>query len=219
MKTEQILNRIERRFRKYYIPGLMGYVIFGMVIVFIMDAIVCPMMGKEPLSPYISFNRELIMHGQIWRLVSFVFEPVTYSPFFFIFAMYFYWMIGDVLENNWGSFRFNLYFFTSLLGAIIAGFITGTADNYYMMLTMFLAFAVIAPDMPILLFFFIPVKIKYLAYVDAALILISFILSGFSGKIAILLSVINFLLFFGEAFMVRAKMRINHWKYRMKNKR
>ena len=63
------------------------------------------------------------------------------------------------------------------------------------------------------------VKIKYIAYVDAAVLLISFILSGFAGKIAILLSVINFLLFFGEAFFVRAKMRINHWKYRMKNKR
>ena len=219
MKTEIILNKIERKFRKYYIPGLMNYVILGMVIVFIMDAIVCPMTNKEYLSPLISFNRNMIMHGQIWRIVSFVFEPITYSPFFFIFTMYFYWMIGNVLENNWGSFRFNLYFFTSLLGSIIAGFITGSVDNYYMMLTMFLAFAVIAPDMPILLFFFIPVKIKYIAYVDAAVLLITFILSGFSGKIAILLSVINFLLFFGEAFMVRAKMRINHWKFRMKNKR
>jgi hypothetical protein len=219
MKTEQILNKIERRFRKYYIPGLMGYVIFGMVIVFIMDAIICPMTGRQPLYPFIQFSRSAIMHGQVWRLISFVFEPITYSPLFFIFTMYFYWMIGSVLENNWGSFRFNLYFFTSLLGAIIAGFITGTVDNYYMMLTMFLAFAVIAPDLPILLFFFIPVKIKYIAYVDAAVLLISFILAGFSGKIAILLSVINFLLFFGEAFMARAKMRINHWKFKMKNRR
>ena len=219
MKTEQILNKIERRFRKYYIPGLMGYVIFGMVIVFIMDSIICPMMNKQYLSPLISFDRELIMHGQIWRLVSFVFEPITYQPFFLIFTLYFYWMIGNVLENNWGAFRFNLYFFTSMLGAIIAGFITGSTSNFYMILTMFLAFALIAPDMPIMLFFFIPVKIKYLAYIDAAILILTFMMSGFSGKIAILLSIINFILFFGEALMIKARMRINHWKYRMKNKR
>lgn len=219
MKTEIFLNKIERKFRRYEISGIMNYIIIGMVIVFLMDAIICPMTGRQPLSPYITFDRNAIMHGQVWRLISFVFEPMSYSPFFLIFTLYFYWMIGNVLENNWGTFRFNLYVYISVLGAIIAGLITGYGTNHYLILTMFLAFAFIVPDMQILLFFFIPIKVKYIAYVDAAILILTFILSGVPGKIALLISLMNLFIFFGEAFYIKAKMRINHWKYKIKNRR
>ena len=84
---------------------------------------------------------------------------------------------------------------------------------------MFLAFAVIAPDFQIMLFFIIPVKIKYIAYLDAAFLLVSLILSDFVGKIAILISLINLMIFFGENFISLLKMKIHHWKYKIKNKR
>jgi len=219
MHTQKWLNKLERKFGRCAVPGMMNIIITGMVIVWIMDSFICPLTGKMPLTPLITFSRDAIVHGQIWRVLSFVFEPMTRSPFFMIFALYFYWMIGQVLESQWGTFRFNLYLCCAIAGAVIAGFITGSSENSYMILTMFLAFAVIAPDFRILLFFIIPVKIKYIAILDAVFLTLSFILSGFAGKIAILFSLINFFIFFGEDFTQMLKLKIRHWKYKMNNRR
>ena len=70
-----------------------------------------------------------------------------------------------------------------------------------------------------MLFFIIPVKIKYIAYLDAAFLLVSLIFSDFVGKIAILISLINLMIFFGEDFINLLKMRIHHWKYKIKNRK
>lgn len=219
MHTEKWLNRLERKFGRYSVSGLMNIIITGMVIVWVMDNIICPASGKMPLSPLISFSRAGIMHGQVWRIISFVFEPIGSQPFFLIFTLYFYWMIGQVLEHQWGTFRFNLYLYCSVIGAVISGFLTGYTSNYYMILTMFLAFALIAPDFQILLFFFIPIKIKYLAWFDAVILILSFLASGLAGKISILISLINFFIFFGEDFTNIAKLKIHHWKYKMNNRK
>ena len=101
---------------------------------------------------------------------------------------------------------------------------TGTGISYpvsleHLNMSMFLAFAIIAPNYQILLFFFIPIKIRYLAYLDAVLITYRFIFSDWSGKTAIILSLINFFIFFGEGFVQFMKMRIHPWKYKIKNKR
>ena len=176
MRTNLILSRLERRFGKFSVPGLMNILITGMVIVYLWDCIISPMSGKMQLMPLIAFSKSAILHGQVWRIITFVFEPISYSPFFLIFTLYFYWMIGQILERHWGTFRFNLFLYCAIIGAIIAGFISGTTDNGYMIMTMFLAFALIAPDFQVLLFFIIPLKIKYLAIIDAVLILLSFVL-------------------------------------------
>lgn len=219
MNTPKWLNRLERKFGRHSISGLMNIVLTGMVIVFIMDEIVCPASGKMPLTPLIQFSRDAILHGQIWRLVTFIFDPADFSPFFLIFTLYFYWLMGQVMENQWGTFRFNIFFFSGMLGAIISGLITGYTDNQLLLQSMFLAFAAIAPNFQILLFFFIPIKIKYIAMFETVLLILSFILSGLSGKITIIMCLINLFIFFGKDFTDIVKMRIHHWKYKIKNKR
>lgn len=219
MNTEKWLNNLERKFGRHSISGLMNIVLTGMVIVFIMDNIVLPASGKMPLTPMIIFSRDKILQGQIWRLLTFIFEPADFSPLFLIFTLYFYWLMGQVMENQWGTFRFNIFFFSGMLGSIISGLITGYTNNQLLLQSMFLAFAIIAPNMQILLFFFIPVKIKYIAMFEAALLIISFIMSGLPGKITIIMSLINLFIFFGNDFIQISKMKIHHWKYKINNRR
>ncbi len=88
--------------------------------------------------------------------------------FFIAFSLYFYYLIGTALEREWGSFWFDVYYFCGAIGTVIAGFITGSATNYYLNMSLFFAFAALYPNFQVLLFFFIPIKIKWLAYVDAA---------------------------------------------------
>lgn len=215
MNTEKWLSKLERKFGRHSISGLMNIVLTGMVIVYIMDNIISPASGKMPLGPALEFSRYGILHGQIWRLITFIFEPADFSAFFLIFTIYFYWLMGQVMESKWGTFRFNIFFFSGMLGAIISGFITGYTSNQLLLQSMFLAFAVIAPDFQILLFFFIPIKIKYIAILETILLIVSFFLSGFSGKITIIMSLINLFIFFGDDFIQLIKMKIHHWKYKL----
>ena len=111
--------------------------------------------------------------------------------------LYFYYFLGSTLENVWGTFRFNLYYLVGLIGAVIAAFFTGYGTSTYLNLSLFLAFAFLFPDHEILLFFFFPIKMKYLAYVDWILFAVQLIFGDWSTKAAIIASLINFFLFFG----------------------
>ena len=80
---------------------------------------------------------------------------------------------------------------------VIAAFFTGYGTSTYLNLSLFLAFAFLFPDHEILLFFFFPIKMKYLAYVDWILFAVQLIFGDWSTKAAIIASLINFFLFFG----------------------
>ena len=122
---------------------------------------------------YLSLNVSEILHGQIWRIVTFLIQPPSDNAIFLLIALYFYYMIGNALEQTWGSFRFNLYFFTGVLFHVIAAFLiylfTGQVyllGTTYLNLSLFFAFAAVYPDMEFLLFYLIPVKAKWLAWFD-----------------------------------------------------
>ena len=80
-----------------------------------------------------------------------------------------------------GDFRYNVYILggilSTIIGAFLLYFIQGPMNSlygmaaistYYINLSIFLAFAASYPDMQLLLYFVIPVKIKWLAYLDVA---------------------------------------------------
>jgi membrane associated rhomboid family serine protease len=171
---------------------------------------------RLPISNLLYFSRELILRGQVWRLVTFIFLPPRNDMILWVLlALYFYYFIGSSLENVWGRTRFTMYYLFGVLGAILAGFVTGYGENMYLNLSMFLAFAALFPNHEIMLFFVIPVKVKYLAYLDAALLLLAFITGGWAQKAAILASLLNLLLFFGDNFINWVK----DWKRYGKNRR
>ncbi len=204
------LYRMEYKYGRHAIVNLMQTVVIGMALVFVAD-LLNPTVN---LASYLTLDRNAILHGQVWRLVTFLFLPPDSSLLFIFLSLYFYYWIGGSLESTWGSFKFNIYYLCGVLGAIAACLITGYADNYFLNMSLFFAFAALYPDTQLLLFFVIPVKIKWLAWLDAALFAFSFITGGWPTKVALLMSLVNFLLFFGPDFFKKLFSDMKYWKTR-----
>lgn len=195
---DKFLNKMERKYGRYAIHGLMKYICVLYIIgLFIFVA------APQVYYYYLSLNPERILHGEIWRLVTFLLQSPNTNVIFFIFTLYLYYMLGQTLENVWGAFKFNVYYLSgvifTIIGSFIAYFITGTVyimDTYYINMSLFLAFAFIFPDMELLLMFLIPIKIKWLAYLDIALFVYEIITGSIGTKISIILALLNFAIFF-----------------------
>ena len=143
-----------------------------------------------------------------------MFTPPSSSPIFILFALYFYYMIGLGLENQWGKVRFNLYYAVGMLGSIIAALITGYGSNMFLNLSLFFAYAALYPDEQVLLFMFLPIKMKYLALADAALYLYYFIVGGASTRVTIVLCLLNVFLFLGGDIINTIRRESRYWKTR-----
>ncbi len=202
------LDALERKTRRFAIPHLMNYLIFGMAIVYLGD-----LMGLR-LSQALTLSLPLVGQGQVWRLITFVFLPPSSSPLWVILSLYFYWMICSALENYWGSARFTLFYLVGVLGNLLAALITGYAVNTYLNLSLFFAFAATWPDYQILVFFILPVKMKWLALLDGALFLWQLIVGPWSTRAAIIFSLLNVLLFLGGDLFSRIKADSRFWKTR-----
>ena len=200
MLKERWLDKLNRKFGRYGIRNLMTFIVGGMAVVYLMELLVYPMTGFS-LSSVLAFNRNAVLHGQIWRLITFIFIPPDSSILFILFSLYFYWLIGNALENQWGAFRFNIYYLCGMVCTVIAGMITGYATNSYLNLSLFLAFALMYPDYQVMVFFILPIKMKYLALLDAVGLVVLFVMDSWAGRIALLVSLGNVLLFFWHDFI------------------
>lgn len=203
---DRLLNKLERRFGRFAIPHLMSIILVGMIVIFCADYLMMfnPNIDQTEtgaVSGMFDFDLAQIKAGQVWRLISFVFLPPSTSLLFAVFTFYFVWLIGISLETQWGSFKFNAYYLIGTIGTIIVGCITGHANNVFLNLSMFLAFAILNPNFEVLLFFFIPVEIKWLAMLDGVTLLLLLIFGSFHTRLLLLVSLLNLVLFFGkEAF-------------------
>ena len=204
------LDKLERKLGRFALPGLMRVVVVGMALVFCCELL----FPQAMLEYYLYFSPALIAQGQVWRIFTFIFLPPQSSLLFIVFALYFYYFIGNALENEWGSFRFTLYYLLGVVGTIIAGLLTGGSTNSYLNLSLFFAFAALYPNMQVLLFFFIPIKIKWLAYLDAALFAYQFLLGTWQTRAAILASLLNFLIFFGPSVLRQIRDNLRYRKQR-----
>lgn len=199
------LNKLERKYGRYAIHGLMKYIVIANVIVFIVD-----MLANGFATNLLFFNPALVMQGQIWRLFTFVLIPPNTSPIWIFFALYFSYIIGNGLEQAWGSFKFNIYYLIGILATVIMGFLgafitplglLSISTGYYLNLSMFLAFATIYPNFEVLVFMVLPVKMKYLALLDGILLGIDFLRGGIVIKLLIAAGIINYFIFFGKEFI------------------
>ena len=197
------LSRLELRARqRYYITNLMYYIVGGMAVVFLLD-----LMGFQA-SNLFYLNMRMVAQGQVWRLLTFIFLPPSQSILWIILSLYFYFLIGNMLESQWGSFRFNLYYLLGVIGAIIAAAITGYADNTYLNMSLFFAFAALYPNFQMMLFFFIPIKMKWLALLNLLFYLDEFIVRSWPARLAILFSLLNLILFFGKDTFIMLRSEV-----------
>ncbi|MBC5721381.1 hypothetical protein H8S11_00875 [Flintibacter sp. NSJ-23] len=198
----------------------MKYIALGNVFVYIAD-----MLTNGWVSMFIRFYPELILQGQVWRLVTFIFSPLSvgggfWGPFFFAVTTYFYYWIGSSLERQWGSTRFTVFYGLGVLLNIVVGIVTyllmpitsnlsgyyfETATMYYVNLSMFFSFATLYPDMQVLLYGIIPLKVKWLAWLDAIFFTYDIFgyLTGHTPLRALLpvIAILNYLIFFWEDLM------------------
>lgn len=210
---ESLLDKAQRKLGRYAIANLMNYIVLGMGVVFVMDMFMYPF-TRVRISSLLAFSLPQILRGQIWRLVSFVFIPPNASLLFILFALYFYWLIGTTLEHQWGRFRFNAYYLCGMAGTILSGLLTGYATNHYLNLSLFLAFAILYPDFEVMLFFILPVKMKWLAILDAVVLVLSALGQGLVGWIALFFSLLNVALFFGRDLVDLGKSAYRRYKWR-----
>ncbi len=213
-----MLDKLERKYGKYAIRNLMKYVVMLYILGFFV-AMISATRGVDLYSLYFSFDIDMILRGQIWRIVTFLIQPLDTNIFFMLIAVYLYYMIGNSLEANWGSFKFNVFYFSGVLFNILAAVLiyiiillwthgalhlSVPISLHYIHLSMFLAFATIYSDVQFLLFFIIPIKVKYLAYVYIAVeiygvvdvFLNASVVLGVCSLILLMVSLMNFLLFY-----------------------
>lgn len=186
------LDKVERKMRWFAVPNLMMLLSGLMLAVFLLE-IALP---EEAVSQYLWLDWNAVRAGQIWRVLSFLILPPAASPFFLLFSLYFFCLMGNGLESQWGTSKFTLFYTVGALGTIIGSLFTGFATNQYLNLSLFLAFAAIYPNYTVMVFFILPVKVKYLALLDVLLYLYLFFQIGWPERVALLLSLANVLLFF-----------------------
>lgn len=196
------LNKLERKFGKYAIPNLSLWIIACYLIGYLLQLTLPEIFNYMLLEPY-----EIFHNGQIWRIITWLFMPPESLSLFTMIMLFFYYSIGNSLEQTWGTFRFNLFIFSGIVATIVAViimyFVTGQlrgfgyiVSTYYINQSILLAYATTFPNMQILLYFVIPIKIKWLGYAYVALIVHQFLSVGYIQKVIILASFLNVIVFF-----------------------
>ena len=219
------MTKLERKFGRFAIPNLTVILIAGFILGYLIQ-----IFNSEALG-LIAMNPEKIMQGQIYRLITWVVMPPGGASIFVIITLMFYFSIGRTLERAWGDFRYTVYIISGIIftdiGIMVTYFvmkILGQAEllnmyydfgmygasTYYLCMSMFLAYAFMFPDYQVLLYFIIPVRVKWLGYIDIAFLLLSvlnFGLAGYyTGMVTVIMSVFNFIVFY---FALKSKTRVS----------
>ena len=206
------LTKLERKYGRWCIPNLIAILVGGQIVVYAVELFV-----NRYITYFLTLTRPALFAGEVWRLVTFLFVPFSSGGILsFALGAYFTWFIGSALEAVWGDFRFNLYILAGMLGAVLACLATGWADTYCLSLSLLLAFALLYPEMQVLLFYIIPVKVKYFGIFAAAIWVLSFFGTSWAGRLNYLLSMAGFFLFFGPVLWsnIRAWYRREQWRRR-----
>ena len=146
-----------------------------------------------------------VLNGEIWRLLTFIFIPPPMHPLFIFFWLYLIYVFGMALEEAWGSFPFTLFYLLGILAHLVSAFfiLKGPLYDTDLNLSLFLAFTILFPEMELLLFFIIPVKVKYLAILSWLWIVWQILTQPFIVGVATLVHLINYFIFFGP----------EHWRW------
>lgn len=226
----RFINYLDKKIGKYAIPNLPLYMVICYAIGYLMDLI------NPEISLVLSLNPYAILHGQVWRLVSWLLIPPESLDFWTLLMLYFYFSIGMTMERTWGKFYYNYYIFSGIIFTIIGAFglygyevlfqAEGLAamnegyrlmygelqwiygmefayaaeslyfSTFYVNMSIFLAFAATYPEMQVLIFFILPIKVKVLGIIYAILLAVAAYRMGIMGVFIIGASLLNFILFF-----------------------
>ncbi|MCQ2400714.1 MAG: rhomboid family intramembrane serine protease [Lachnospiraceae bacterium] len=218
--------RIKRKLSKIAVNNLSLYIT---VIFAIGYLLLRTDMGIELYSRTLAFYPREVLHGQVWRILTAVFYPPSNTSNILLGALsiFIYYNFASAVERTMGSTEFNIYFFGSFLfgeiGSIIYYLITGVNYPFIPMYThfsVFMAFAVLYAEAQVLLFFIIPIKVKWVAMVELAIYIFEFFAGGLQTKISVAAAIIPVVVFY---FVVRKSRGggdiISNLKFRIKQKK
>lgn len=212
------MSNFEKKFGRYAISNLS----LKLIILYIIGYIIEFINGNVIL--FLTLDPNAIIHGQVWRLVSWLLVPPStggmsgMNLFFIAVMLFFYYSIGKSLENVWGDYRYNVFILTGIVLTVAFSFIwmffTSVAgidaatrslmsagsyyrvysllfSTYYINMSIFLAYAMTFPDAVVLLFFIIPIKVRWLGIFDVAYLLFMIIQGPVPEKFAVAAALVN----------------------------
>ena len=183
-------------------PGVLKAVVLLNALTFLLVTIDPAYAGILALIP------EKVWQGEVWRLVTYIFIPQTSSVFWVLFLLLFMWFLAASLEDHWGPLKLNVFYILGMTGCTVAAFFFGGgSSNTFLNLSLFFAFATIAPNYEIFLFFVLRVRVKYIAWVLAGMLALQFALLPLPAKMAMTASLANYLLFFLPGALRDARTR------------
>ena len=197
------LDKLERRIGFIAIPGLIRAVVTLSALVFVLVLL------NKGFDSYLALDVARIRAGEVWRLVTYIFVPQT-GPLSLVVmvALWFLWFIGDGLERAWGAFRLTLYFLVGMIGTTVAALLSNSQfSNQMLFTTLFFAFAHFYPDEIIYVFFILPLKIKWIAWIYAGFLLLGFVTQSNSYRLALIAALSNYLIFFGPGVIQQLRQR------------
>jgi hypothetical protein len=200
------LHRLERVFGRLAIPNLSLVIVTGQVAVFALA-----LLNRISLGPFILMP-VLVLHGQPWRLLTFIFMPPFVPLSWWPLLLCGWWMfyaMGTALEDYWGVFRYNVFLFAGWALSIGAAFLAPwvAVDASFFLGSVFLAFAYLNPDFVIQILLVLPVQIKWLARLTWVLYAVEFVRGVPAVRLQILAATVNFFLFFGRDIFLTARLR------------
>lgn len=188
------IDRFCAKHPRFGIPNLMMYIAIAQAAVGLLDIFL-----QDWLSALLMFSGPAILRGQVWRLVTFVIVPNSSNPFYLLLSCYVYYWTGQMLEREWGTAKFNLFYLSGVVLSALFGLLLGRQDIYYIHLSIFLVIATLYGEMQVLFMFVIPIKMKWLAVLDVVLILVDVVQYAQRGlwvfALAPLASFVNYFIF------------------------
>jgi hypothetical protein len=168
-------------------------------------------------SIYLYFIPGMVLQGQLWRLVTWLLVPSSGNPFMLLLSCYFYYWLASLLEREWGTAKFNLFYLSGAVLSVVFGLGLAFLQpfvmafrmdlSYYLNLSIFLIIATMFGEMRVMLFFVIPVKVKWMAIIDVVLIVMDAVdyIRGGLWAIALvpLASIVNYFIFSGSFWSMK----------------
>ncbi len=198
---KRLVDRFCYKHPNFGIPNLMRYLTIANVVFWILG------MANSVLLSYLSFDAALILRGQVWRLFTFMLYPPSSGLLAFLVFYFYYWM-GSTLEQYWGTPQFSVYILIGWALTVLYGLLVYLLGGYnirinaqYLYLSMFFSYAALFPNQQVLLFFVIPIRMKWLALIDALYFLMAVFSSPFPVNLVPVVAVLNFFLFFGSTLL------------------
>jgi hypothetical protein len=201
-----LLDKLQRRFGRYAVPRVTEGLIACQVLTYILS------LCKPGYVESIALVPRRVLDGQVWRLFTCVCEPPGGNPLCAFFFWYLFFLMGTVLESTWGAFRYNVFLLVGWLATVAASFLQldAPASILFLQGSVFLAFAYLYPDFQLLLFFVLPVKVKWLALLQWIFYFSVMLFGNATEQIQTAAAICNFLLFFWRDILLH--VRAGRWR-------